>query len=230
MKEFQFEGFGYRLIPSRFPSVEVYQGLVANHRFPALYELEAETNPRLQGMERLRAEYGGDGSAKFQNWNHAPFRYFNPEGTRFFRSTRPALELAGDTQTALIRAVRRREVFLRRTQETPLGIDMRMLKTPVKGNFADFRDAEIELDEESRRALGDVVSDELAGAAFLAPERAEALCLAVTKPSALGTSIQTVHYRFEWDGQRIAKIYEFTEKGSEWDPDELAAVERVIAA
>ena len=116
MREYLFKGFGYRLIPSRFPSVEVYRGLVANDRFDALYEAEARTNPRLLSKEQLLVSFGGEGSPRLQNWNHAPFRYINPEGSRFFPSTLPALELASDPQTALARAVRRREIFLGRTE------------------------------------------------------------------------------------------------------------------
>ncbi len=230
MKELHFEGFGYRLIPSRFPAVEVYQGLVANDRFEALYQMEAETNPRLQSMERALAAYGGEGSPQLQNWNHAPFRYINPEGSRFFSSTRPALELADNPQTALARAVRRREIFLGRTRELPIGIDMRMLKTPVKGRFADFTNLSLDMDETQRRAAGRKVSDEFAGVAFFAPERPTTLCLAVIDSSALGATIQTVHYRFEWNGMRISKLYAFTESGEEWDPANLAGTEQLIAA
>lgn len=228
--ELTFDGFGYRLIPSRFPSVEVYQGLVANDHFQALYDLEAETNPRLKSKDRALAAYAREGSARLQNWNHAPFRYANPEGTRFFPSTRPALEMAGDPQTALARAILRREVFLERTREASMGIDMRMLKTPVNGRFADLTQIPLELDEVARRAATADIPDSCAGVAFLPPERPHALCLAVLDPAVLGTSIQTVHYRFEWNGKRISKVYEFTEAGWEWDPAELSGIDQVIAA
>lgn len=230
MKVIDFEGYGYRLIPSRFPSVEVYQGLVANDRFGALYEAEARTNPRLLSKEQLLASYGGEGSPRLQNWNHAPFRYINPEGSRFFPSTQPALELAQDPQTALARAVRRREVFLNRTKEPAIGIDMRMLKTPVSGRFADLTDLPHDLGEKECRAAGSMVPNGLAGAAFMAPERPNALCLAVTDNTGLGSTIQTVHYRFEWNGARISKLYAFTESGEEWDPSILCGHDQVIAA
>ena len=230
MKDLHYDGYAYRLIPSRFPSVEVYQGLVANDRFEALYDLEAETNPRLQSKERALATYGGEGSPQLQNWNHAPFRYINPEGSWFFPSTRPALELADNPQTALARAVRRREIFLGRTRESPIGIDMRMLKTPVKGRFADFTDLPLDMDETKRRAAGSKVSNEFAGVAFFAPERPNTICLAVTDNSALGATIQSVHYRFEWNGMRISKLYAFTESGEEWDPADLSGTKQVIAA
>jgi hypothetical protein len=230
VKVIDFNGYGYRLIPSRFPSVEVYQGLVANDCFDALYEAEARTNPRLLSKEQLLASYGGGGSPRLQNWNHAPFRYINPEGSRFFPSTQPALELANDPQTALARAVRRREIFLGRTNESPIGIDMRMLKTPVSGRFADLTELPLDLDEQECRTAGSKVPETLAGAAFLSPERPQALCLAVTDNSSLGATIQTVHYRFEWNGSRISKLYAFTESGEEWDPAILSGDDQVIAA
>jgi RES domain len=230
VKEYSFKGFGYRLIPSRFPSVEVYRGLVANDRFDALYESEARTNPRLLSKEQLLASYGGEGAPRLQNWNHAPFRYINPEGSRFFPSTLPALDLASDPQTALARAVRRREIFLGRTGEPPIGIDMRMLKTPVAGTFADLTGLPIGISDADCRAEGEKVPSALAGAAFHAPERPKALCLAVTDNGCLGATIQTAHYRFEWDGQRIAKLYAFTEAGEEWEPSILCGGDQVIAA
>lgn len=230
MKEYPFNGFGYRLIPSRFPSVEVYRGLVANDRFEALYESEARTNPRLLSKEQLLASFGGEGSPRLQNWNHAPFRYINPEGSRFFPSTLPALELASDPQTALARAVRRREIFLGRTNEPPIGIDMRMLKTPVSGTFADLTGLPIGISDDDCREEGERIPSGLAGVAFLAPERPLGLCLSVTDNGCLGTSMQTAHYRFEWDGRRISRIYAFTEKGEEWDPSILFGEDQIIAA
>ncbi|WP_234810797.1 RES family NAD+ phosphorylase [Sphingobium herbicidovorans] len=140
----------YRLIPSRFPPVSVFDGLVANDRLDQLAEIEARTNPRLQSDERLRALYGDSGSPQLQNWNLAPFKYLNPEGSRFFPSTWPALELSDDQQTALAVAVARREGFLRRTSEAALGLDMRMLKTPVAGKFADLSEVSPNLEREKR--------------------------------------------------------------------------------
>jgi len=111
VEEVNFEGELFRLIPSRFPPVSVYEGLVANDRLEDLVEVENATNPRLHSEKRLRAAYPDPAEPKLQNWNLAPFKYLNPEGSRFFDPTRPALELADDRQTALAVSLARRQAF-----------------------------------------------------------------------------------------------------------------------
>lgn len=107
---------------------------------------------------------------------------------------------------------------------------MRMLKASVSGKFADFTELPFDLDEQECRTAGSKVPETLAGAAFLVPVRPLALCLAVTDNSSLGATIQTVHYRFEWNGSQISQLYAFTESGEEWDPAILSGDDQVIAA
>src|SRR3546814_16687551 len=66
-------------------------------------------------------------SVRFQNWNHAPFAYPNPEGSRFYGPEQNVLELADDLQTALVIAVARRETFLSRTAEPAPAPEIRQL-------------------------------------------------------------------------------------------------------
>lgn len=220
----------FRLIPSRFPPVSVYEGLVANDRVESLVEIENRTNPRLRAESRLLSFYPDAKAPKLQNWNLAPFKYLNPEGSRFFDPTRPALELADDRQTALAVAVARRQTFLSRTGEPPIGLDMRMLKTPVRGRFLDFRDHPAELSLEARWRLGARVPEDVDGVLYHPPERPTATCAAVLRGDALGHTIQTVHYRFVWDGVRISKLYAFDDKGRQLLPETLSGVEDALAA
>lgn len=226
----EYTGSGYRLIPSRFPPVAVYAGLVANDQFERLVSVESLTNPRLQSQERLLASYGDPNAPQLQNWNRAPFKYINPEGSRFFGPTRPALELAEDAQTALAIAVRRRETFLARTGEPPIGLDMRMLKTPVDGKFGDLRDLPTGVGRDARRDAASAFSIDLDGIMFCPTERSSANCVAVTNIDALGSSIQTDHYRFEWDGQKISSIYAFNNERNKIDVEKLFLAESLSAA
>lgn len=230
MELVNFSGLTFRLIPSRFPPVPVYAGLVANDRTDELVAIESLTNPRLQSEAKLLEVYGNPASPQLQNWNLAPFKYINPEGSRFFGPTRPTLELAADAQTALAIAVRRRERFLGRTGEPPIGLDMRMLKTPVDGRFADLtglRDdpASADLKEAARK-----IPEEAVGILFRPAERPSATCLAVTNKNALGRTVQAEHYRFDWDGERISSIYAFSKKGDIIAPGELFGSQEVLAA
>lgn len=220
----------YRLIPSRFPPVSVYEGLVANDRLGELAEAENRTNPRLQAKARLLQAYPDSSSPKLQNWNLAPFKYINPEGSRFFGPTRPALELADGPQTALAVAAARRQIFLLRTKEPPTGLDMRMLRRPVTGQFIDFRDYPIGLSRDERWKLGSSLDSGVDGVIFHPPERPSATCVAVLRGDALGTVIQTVHYRFVWNGERISTIYSFDEEGKELLPEELRGPDDTLAA
>lgn len=230
MEEVAFEGELFRLIPSRFPPVSVYEGLVANDRIADLVEVENTTNPRLQSEQRLRAAYPDPAEPKLQNWNLAPFKYLNPEGSRFFDPTRPALEMADDRQTALAMSVARRQIFLSRTAEGPIGLDMRMFKTPVKGRFLDFRNHPLDLSREERWELGRQVDAEADGVVYHPPERPSATCYAVLRGDILGRTLQTVHYRFVWNGTRISKLYAFDEEGRELLPEALAGPGDALAA
>jgi len=227
-----WKGDAFRLIPSRFPPVSVYDGLVPDDRIGALVLVEDVTNPRLRSIDRLsrnRQAVPAD-SPRLQNWNHAPFAYGNPEGSRFFDHLRPCLELAADRQTALAVSVARRETFLSRTREAPIGLDMRMLSTPVEGRFVDLRRYPAGLDPGACRDIGAKISSEADGVLYHPPERSSATCVAVLRASALGRSIQTVHYRYVWTGNRISLLYAFDAEGRQVMPETLGGEEDVLAA
>jgi len=154
----------------------------------------------------------------------------NPEGTNFFRPSRAALELADDAQTALAISVRKRETFLSRTSEPATGLDMRMLKTPVNGEFVDLRNYSEEFDRDERWALGDKISEEVAGIIFTPRERPSAICVAVLRGGVLGRSIQTSHYRYIWNGTEIGSIYAFDNEGNQINPRRLKEPLNVLAA
>jgi hypothetical protein len=235
----RWRGDGYRLIPSRFPPVSIYEEVVAADRLEDLVAIENLTNPRLQSAQRLMGLSLGlsPDSARLQNWNHAPFAYSNPEGSRFFPPERPCLELSDSRQTALAVSVSRRETFLARTREQPIGLDMRMLKTPVDGEFVDLRDVDLTLLSDpslaaraARWKIGESVPQGADGVIYRAPERPSAICISVLKGGVLGRSVQSVHYRYSWNGQRVTKVYAFDLVGTELLPESLAGSAEVLAA
>ena len=46
----------------------------------------------------------------------------------------------------------------------------------------------------------------------------------------VGSSIQTDHYRFEWDGQKVSSIYAFNNERDEIDVEKLFLAESLSAA
>lgn len=205
------DGRWHRLIPSRFPPIDVYERLGPPDLAAAAKDIEALTNPRLRYRDRRSSDGPALGPAALQNWNHAPFAYKNPEGSAFLSSLFGALELMGDLKHALARAVLQRERFLRSTAEPPLHLDMRQLITPVAGSFADLRGGVFEADRDKRWALGEGVRNGgVAGVLFHWPEHPAGEALAVFDPDVLSSSVQGAHYRFVWDGKQVASIYDFS--------------------
>ena len=130
----------FQLIPSRFPPIDVYERLGLPELRTAAQELEQRTNPRLIALRHI--EKPPDPSHKdapqYQNWNHAPFVYKNPEGSHFLGPALGVAEMSTDLDAALMLALFRREEFFSRTNEEGMGQDMRVLSRRVTGTLIDL--------------------------------------------------------------------------------------------
>jgi len=227
----QFERKFFVLIPSRFPPIALFER-IANGNNDAVATIESLTNPRLAEKRRLveARNLVDERSPSLQNWNHAPFAYLNPEGSRFFGPQVPCLELSGDVQTALAVSVGKRQTFLSRTKETRINLDMRVLSRTVRGKFVDGRTWPINQSPQELRKVGQHVLDrKVDGLLFRSAERPKGDRIAVLNPKALNTAIQEDHYRFVWDGQRIVAIYSFN-GGEQINPCRLSEDEEILAA
>ncbi len=208
-------GSWYRLIPSRFPTVDIYRRVAPKRLWPLAAAIETITNPRV----RLKnaATKGCDTKdmlpPKLQNWNHAPFSYPNAEGSHLLGEGHGVLELADTIQTALAVAIRRREAFLGATAMPPIDLEMRVLSHRVDGSFKDLTGLSQKLSVAERRAIGHRLLDQdAAGAVFKCPERPTGKMLAVFSPDVLRAAVQTQHYKFRWDGELISEIYNYRDK------------------
>lgn len=221
----------YNLIPSRFPPVPVFLR-IASDRHDEVADFETRTNLRRRDKERLTgsAEPLPGEPAAVQNWNHAPFVYTNPEGTRFWEPGRPALELSGDLQTAVAVAVAKRELFLSRTAERGTGLDMRVFSRTVTGSFADCRDVDQRADEADRREIGRKALElGVDGVIYRPAERPSAEAVAILHGGVLSRVVQEDHFRFVWDGSRVRVVYAFRDD-REIAPSDLGGEPTVLAA
>ena len=220
----------HNLIPSRFPPVSVYER-IAGGRDELFYKIEEMTNPRAREKERLTRGLApvDQDHPRLRNWNHAPFVYPNPEGSRFFGADRNLVELAGDLQTALAIAVEKRETFLGRTKEAATYIEMRQIVRPVRGSCLDVRGLDIAA-RETRIQIGkQALAAGLDGILFNPVERPTATAVAVFKPECLGKPDQAEHFKFIWNGNRITVLYRFKEDLI-YEPDGLGLEETILAA
>lgn len=221
----------YNLIPSRFPTIRVFDRLNPA-RHDEIAALETLTNPREREKSMLLSGAAVvDANTPFvQNWNHAPFVYVNPEGTRFFGSETACLELAGDKQTALLMAIASRERFLSRTNEAPINLEMRELCRRVTGRFADLRGHGVISDLDQRILLGrEIVEAKVDGVLFHPTERPSASCIAALHQGGFSKADQGSHFKFLWNGDRIERLYSFN-TGQDFVPEQLRADGDVLAA
>jgi len=209
--EVTVDGTYHVLIPSRFPPIDIFS-FIANGQDEAFAEVESLTNPRMkERRDLLNGTNAVDGNSPLvQNWNHAPFAYPNPDGTRFFGPHIAALELAIDRETALVISIGKREAFLAATAEPPIGLDMRALSRPVRGRFVDLRSVDPTLPLDQRRVIGQRVAEAgYDGVIFRPGERTAAECVSVINGQTLGRAVQGEHYKFNWNGQMIDMLYDF---------------------
>lgn len=221
----------YNLIPSRFPTIRVFERINSN-RHDEIAELETLTNPREKAKREIlnQIDVVDAGSPVVQNWNHAPFVYYNPDGTRFFGPQYSSLELAFDPQTALLIALARRERFLLRTNELPIALEMRELCRQVTGRFADLRRTGVTNDQNETREIGrQVASLDFDGIIFHPSERPVATCVVALHQRGFSKADQGNHFKFLWNGSEIDRIYCFN-SGQEFTPEQLRVEQSLLAA
>lgn len=207
-----------RIIPSRYPPVDLFERVADPADFEALYALEARTNPR------LRDEVGdielvppgdrvlGPGSSYVM----APFTHLSPEGGRFTDGTYGAWYGAAERATAVAETVWHRERFLGRTSEPPLELEMRVLEARLDARLHDLRGQRAALpgihdpqDYARSQRLGRRLRDQGSwGLVWHSVRRDGGQCVAAFRPRALAECRQAEHLVYVWDGARVAEIYE----------------------
>ena len=206
----------YRVIPSRYPTIDLFERVADPAEWEALYWVESLTNPRLRNeigeieMVPREERVFGPGATVIM----APFTHLDPAGSRFADGTFGAFYAAAMLATSIAETRYHREVFLRATREGPIELDMRSYLVDVAARFHDIRTRRLAdiYDPHSYAAsqkLGR--SLRLAGSNGLVYDSVRnpgGQCLAVYKPRLIQNLRQGVHLRYAWDGERIAHVYE----------------------
>jgi len=131
----------YRLVPSRFPPIQLFERVADPADLEAVIAIESLTNDRIRdevGEIRLVApedRISGPGSSAIM----AAFTHVNPEGGRFTDGTFGAYYAAHDLHTAACETAHHRAIFLARTKEAPGEIDMRCYQANLQADLVDIR-------------------------------------------------------------------------------------------
>jgi hypothetical protein len=183
----------------------------------ALFAIEAMTNDRLRqevgdiSLVPVEDRVTGPGATAIM----APFTHLNPEGGRFTDSTYGAFYAGLSIDTAIAETKHHREVFLSATElGRPIDIDMRVYIAGLRGDLHDVREGAPPAiyspnDYGASQAFGrQLRSQGSNGIVFNSVRDPGGTCVAVFRPRLLSNCRQERHLTYQWDGKRIANIFE----------------------
>lgn len=210
----------YRLIPSHFPPINLFESVVDEDELEVMYYLESMTN------DRLVAQAGNLGLIDKSDWVvgegstpiMAPFTHIGV-GSRFTDGKTYGVYYAGDSlATAVAETVYHREKFLRQTNEPDTELTMRCYINTITMDVEDIRGEQYEelyhdTDYAKPQAFGSVQRGQGAnGFLYSSIRHAGGECVAVFKPKALSIPKQSGHYKYVWNSkqQKIMHVYRAT--------------------
>jgi hypothetical protein len=207
----------YRIVPSRFPPVGLYDRVADPVDLEAVIAVENLTNPRLRqetGEISLVSPWdrvSGPGTTPIM----AAFTHLNSEGSRFSDGTYGVYYACSALGTAVAESRYHRERFLLRTKEDAIELDMRAYLADLGGDLHDIRGRKDlgAIYDPSDYSAGQALGRELKalnsyGIAYDSVRDQGGECAGVLRPPALLPCIQGPHFGYVWDGSRITTVYE----------------------
>lgn len=206
------------MIPSRYPTVGLYDAIADPEDIDVVVAIESLTNPRIReevGQLQLvppQERISGPGSTLVM----ASFTHLNPEGSRFSDGSYGVYYAAKAIETAVAEVSYHREIFLSRTHESAIDIDLRAISATIDAPLHDLRalgkrSAAI-LDPnqyQAAQALGrELRKEESWGVVFPSVRHEGGLCFGLFRPKAVRQAKATIHITLRWDGERITHWFE----------------------
>ena len=208
----------YRIIPSRFPPINLFEEVADPADLEAVFEIEAMTNDRLReeaGDLSLVPEedrVSGPGSSPIM----AAFTHLNPDGDRFTDGSYGVFYAANSIETSIAETKHHRAKFMLATKEPAQELDMRVYAVDLDANLHDVRDMR-ETHAAYYHPQKYAVAQELGanlrksgsdGIVYQSVRNDGGECAAVFRPRLLSNCRQERHLCYVWDGGKIANIYE----------------------
>jgi len=208
----------YRIVPTRHPTVYLFDRVADAVDFDALYALEALTNERLRDevgeVELVPAEdrIFGPGSGAIM----AAFTHLNPLGSRFSDGSFGVFYAAHRRDTAVAETKYHHARFMAATQQRAMHLPMRLYAVDVDTRLHDLRgpgavDAAV-FDPNSysaSQALGIALrAAGSAGVAFPSVRDPQGQCVGLFKPRGARRCVHAAVLLYAWDGERFADVFE----------------------
>jgi len=152
----------------------------------------------------------------------AAFTHLNPEGSRFSDGSYGVYYAAHSLATAVAEVSHHRSLFLRRTDEPAIDLDMRLITANVEADLHDLRTPSSAQPAERPYAslldpddygpsqrFGIALRRQGSwGISYPSVRDAEGECVAIFRPKALRHARSALHIALHWDGERITHWFE----------------------
>lgn len=216
MHQYQhYQGKIHRLIPSRYPTVNLFDWAETPEELEQLAYLEGLTN------DRLMSDYGNISFVKKEDWVTGPgstplmaaFTHFGI--SRFSDGHNYGVYYAGDSlYTAIAETKFHRQLFLSASNEPACITQMREYTALLKQPLVTLLDSQyrylIEPDRKTYPACQEFARElqlkKEWGLLYPSVRRAQGLCFAVFRATALSIPKQAGHYDYIWDGTAITEV------------------------
>ncbi|PCE23645.1 hypothetical protein BWP39_28605 [Paraburkholderia acidicola] len=213
----------YRVIPTRFPAVNLFDRVASPEDFEALYKLEEMTNDRLRTevgdldlVPREERRFG-------KGWGPimAALTHLNPGGSRFSDGTYGVFYCARSRATAIAETRYHTGQFLAATQEPPLRQQMRLYTVSAQGKVVDLRDDPSldpgvlsPVDYLPGQMLGRAVRTTGApGIAYPSVRDPGGECLAAFSTTVLRDCHHAAYLEYNWNGNAVDMVFELSQVG-----------------
>jgi hypothetical protein len=212
-----------RIVPTRHPTVNLFDRVADEADFEALYALEAMTNERardeigdIECVPRALRRYG-PGSGPIM----AAFTHVNTLGSRFSDGRYGMFYAARERATAIAETRHHHGRFLAATREGPMHLPMRLYHVAIDARLHDLRpagaaDAAV-LDPDDYRAarafgarLRAAGSDGVVYPSVRQTQRPRGQCVGLFSPRGAERCVHAAILLYAWDGERFGDVYERT--------------------
>jgi hypothetical protein len=207
----------YRLVPSRFPPISLFERVAAPADLEVVYAIEALTNPRLRqevgeiSLVPPEERISGPNTSAIM----AAFTHLNPLGSRFSSGVYGVYYAARTLATAVREVSHHQAAFLAATREPPISIDMRCYRATVKQPLHDIRGAQERLPAvyardhySASQAFGAALRETGSwGIVYDSVRDAGGECVGIFRPKALGPAVQGEHVSLQWNGEQVESWY-----------------------
>lgn len=208
-----------RIIPSRYPPVNLFERVTDPRDLDAVIAVESETNERLlTEIGRLDLVPPADRvTGPGAGYVMAAFTHISPIGSRFAApSAYGVYYCARNEATAIAETVYHRTVFMRATAAPPMDLDQRVLIAEVRGTLHDLRGLrhsqapvyDPESYVASQRLGGTLRTAGANGIVYDSVRHPPGQCAALFRPHLVRACRQTKHLIYRWDGATIAGVYQ----------------------